>query len=118
MPKMFSIEMPRALTPDEDQRLSDMVAAMFTQFEWEREQPVHICELEHGKLEMTGVGIVDGIAQVGLHYTEAPTCHDCGRDLQRPRGASTVGWICPSVANHSMRAKTDDGVVECGQTRT
>lgn len=112
MPR-FSIEIPRVLSPEEDQRMSDVVAALFTQFEWEREQPVHICELEHGKLEEDAG---DGITKT-WRYTEMPTCHDCGRVLQRPAGIRTVGWICPAVANHSMRATTEDGVVECGRPK-
>jgi hypothetical protein len=117
MPRFYH-DFTRELTPDETKRLSDICDVLFDTFEWEREQPVHICEKKHGgKLTTTREEKdITGKTYVSNNYEFAAICHDCGRGLIRPRGGQTDTWICPSIHAHPLRAEKTDQAVECGRS--
>jgi copper oxidase (laccase) domain-containing protein len=116
MPRFYH-DFTRELTSDETKRLSDICDVLFETFEWEREQPVHVCEQRHGgKVIEEKEKSADGIASVIRKQEFAAICHDCGRGLIRPRGGQTDTWICPSVHNHPLHATKTDSAVECGRS--
>jgi hypothetical protein len=117
MPR-FTHDFSRDLTPDETKRLADICDVMFNTFEWEREQPVHVCEQVHGGKVITTRSEKDITGQTFTinNHQFAAICHDCGRGLIRPQGGESDTWMCPSVHNHPMRALKMDHAVECGRS--
>jgi hypothetical protein len=54
----------------------------------------------------------------GPLWIAIPTCHDCGRNLQRPKGMRDTTWVCPLVAEHGAAQHLADGqTLECGSPR-
>jgi hypothetical protein len=104
---IFKHDFPRELSEKETQRLADVCDALFRIFEWEREQPVHVCEQKHGGKLIETEG--------SFAHEQTPLCHDCGRWLVRPQGGHSETWVCPSVSAHPLRAIKPDHAVECGR---
>jgi hypothetical protein len=51
----------------------------------------------------------------GPMWIDAPTCHDCGASLIRPRGNRDDCWVCPTVHGHEGSLTIPAGAAfECG----
>jgi hypothetical protein len=119
-------DLPRELTADEAKRMTSACVDIFSQFEFERAQPSHVCKKVHGgklvetpDMDEAGEPVIhplSGEQTVTRSHTHEPTCHDCGRALQRPPGNDEVTWLCPN-ARRLLPADGPDTAVECGEKR-